>query len=291
MTAYQIEEDVNPEMRLGRHVAHDPRSLLFPFRAPGLPITNARWSTTTNKVLDQGNLGSCTGNAVTGALICSRSNPLHDGLTDTQVSGLSETLAVKIYSRGTQLDAWPGSWEPDDTGSDGLSVAKAAQELGYVSSYSHAFTWQDAVTALTIGPIIVGINWYSGFDSPASDGLIQKTGTIRGGHEICFDEVNSDHKLVWFRNSWSSQWGVNGRACMTWDTFNAILAEDGDATVLAPLTAPVPTPVPTPPNPGPAAADQELLDISETWVAHRKTYAPNEALRQVLIKWRQSRGF
>jgi len=295
MMAYQIEEQVIPEMRLGRHVGHDPRSLRYPFRAPGLPLTNARWSADNDTILDQGNLGSCTGNATTGSLICSaNSNPLHARLSATQISTLTEALAVKIYSRATEIDSYSGTYEPDDTGSDGLSVAKAAQEMGLISSYSHCFTWQDAVTALTVSPIIVGINWYSGFDDPDSSGLVHRAGTIRGGHEICFDEVDSDNKLVWFRNSWSDQWGVRGRACMTWDTFNAILAEDGDATVLAPLAVPVPPPVPTPPTPDPAPtkdeADQELLDISDTWVGHRKTYAPNEALRQVLIKWRLSRG-
>lgn len=294
MTAYRIDEEIIPEMRLGRNVNHDPRSLRYPFRAPGLPLINARWSSSVNRVLDQGNLGSCTGNALTSALICSHLNPLHEGLSDAQVTTLDETLAVRIYGRGTELDDYTGTYPPDDTGCDGLSVSKAAQEMGYISSYSHCFTWQDAVTALTIGPIIVGINWYSGFDNPASDGVIEKTGTIRGGHEVCFDEVDAGNKLVWFRNSWSNQWGVSGRACMTWDTFSATLAEDGDATVLAPLAVPVPPPVPTPPSPDPAptkdATDQELLDVSADWVGHRKTYAPNEALRQVLIAWRSSRG-
>lgn len=289
MKAYQIPEQVVPEMRLGRNVAHDLRSLRYPFRAPGLPITNSRWSREIDTVLEQGNLGSCTGNSVAAALICSLSNPIHDALSLVQVSELNEALAVKIYSRGTELDIWEGAWEPQDTGCDGMSVAKAAQEFGYISSYSHCFTWQDAVTALTLSPIIVGINWYEGFDVPDGDGVIEKTGGIRGGHEICFDEVDSDNQLVWFRNSWSNQWGINGRACMTWDTFNAILAEDGDATVLAPLATPVPTPIPTP-TPDPTAMDQELLDITADWVGHRKTYAPNEALRQVLIRWRSSRG-
>jgi hypothetical protein len=288
MKAYEIEEEIIPEMRLGRHVAHDARSLLFPFRAPGLPVTNARWSTDADVVLDQGNLGSCTGNATTGALICSNKNPLHNALTSAQRATLNETLAVKFYSRATELDPFDGTYKPDDTGSDGNSVAKGAVGFGYFSGYSHAFSWIDAVTALTIGPIIVGINWFSGFDNPDNDGLIKITGSIRGGHEICFDEVDSSNKLVWFRNSWSSQWGKKGRACMTWDAFNVILAQDGDATVLAPLTAPTPTPVPTPPSQ--AEADQELLDISDDWVSHRKTYAPNEALRQVLIRWRSSRG-
>lgn len=291
MTTYRIEEQVIPEMRLGRHVNHDPKSLRYPFRAPALPVTNMRWSIDTDAILDQGDLGSCTGNATTGSLICSAYNPLRSGLSDAQKSGLNEALAVKFYSRATELDPFDGTYKPDDTGSDGSSVAKAAQGFGYISSYSHAFSWQDAVAALTVGPVIVGLNWYEGFDNPDRDGVIEKTGSIRGGHEICYDEVDSDNKTVWFRNSWTEQWGIRGRACMTWDTFSAILAEDGDATVLAPLDVPVPTPIPTPdPTPTPGDPDQELLDISADWVSHRKTYAPNEALRQVLIRWRSSRG-
>ena len=122
-------------------------------------------------VLDQGALGSCTGNATVDALGCS---PYYETLTMGQQQGsLNEALAVKIYSLATTLDNYPGSYPPEDTGSDGLSAAKAAQQSGYISGYTHALSLNDALSALVLGPVIVGIDWYEGFDNPDTTGLIE----------------------------------------------------------------------------------------------------------------------
>lgn len=290
-----IERHLIPELvvegkRLGRNVNHDPRSLRYPFRAPTVQLVSKRWSTDSDLILDQGNLGSCTGNATAGALICSNGNPLHDALTADQVASLNEDQAVKFYSRATEIDPYEGTYKPTDTGSDGLSVAKAANQFGYISGYSHALSLNDALAALTTGPIIIGIGWYEGFDNPRSDGLVVKTGSLRGGHEICLDEIDVSSKEVWFRNSWSDGWGINGRACMLWDTLGALLDDDGDATVFTPNSVPDPTPPipqPEPDQPLPTeTADQKLYRETTKWTSKVRCYPPNERLRQHLIEWR-----
>jgi len=197
-------------------------------------------------------------------------------------------LAIKIYSRATETDPWAGTYKPDDTGSDGLDAAKAATEFGYISGYTHALSLQDALAALTISPIIIGINWYSGMDNPLVSGEVSPTGTVRGGHEICLDEINVEKQIVWIRNSWSSGWGIKGRAYLTFDGLGKLLSEDGDATVFTPLSAPAPTPIPTP---TPVADDSTLAALAKPWVGHKKTYPPNEKLRQVLIPWLKAKGY
>jgi hypothetical protein len=238
-----IPESRVPGKPLGRHVHHDPRSRAYAY----VPRAGAYVSAKHVRhipVLDQKALGSCTGNACEGAI---GTSGLFDALPDmlrlsTTDAVANEAAAVVLYSRATQLDGIPGSYPPNDTGSDGLSVAKAAKEQGLISGYLHAFSLDAALRALEQQPIIVGIDWYSGFDDPDAAGLVQISGGVRGGHEIVFDEIDAAKKLVWFTNSWGTSWGVNGRACMSFKTFGKLLKRDGDATILLPLSQPPPQP-------------------------------------------------
>ncbi len=243
-----------PGKPLGRIIHHDERSRLYPFRAP-IPgkrtsVRHARVPLGT--VLDQANLGSCTGNACLGAIF---TQPLQGALALTPVKlNFDETTAIKLYSAATVLDEFAGTYPPDDTGSSGLAVAKAAQQAGYISGYLHAFSADDALDALVAGPIIVGVDWHSGFDNPSADGEMRLAGPVRGGHELCVDQIDVENQRVWVTNSWSKSWGLDGRAWWSWSTFAALLAKDGDATILVPLTQPAPTPAPPTPAPDPGAA-------------------------------------
>src|SRR5206468_3322308 len=76
-------------------------------------------------VLDQGQLGSCTANAGTGAL---GTQPFYDAvgretLPSTDAAEL-EKYAVQLYEDATVVDGYPGSYPPDDTGSSGLAICK-----------------------------------------------------------------------------------------------------------------------------------------------------------------------
>jgi hypothetical protein len=284
---YQTEQQV-PGRRLGRHVKHDSRSLLYPFKASSIPLVSARWSVEGDPVLDQLDVGSCVGNASVGTTICSNHNPLHSALSDEQRGGLNEDLAVRVYSLATELDDFPGTYPPEDTGSDGLDGAKAMTKLGYITGYTHTFSLNDALAALTLSPVILGINWYAGMDNPTQDGSVSATGTIRGGHEVCLDEIDVEHERVWIRNSWSAGWGIRGRANLSFTGLGTLLSQDGDVTVFAPLSVPAPTPVPTPPE---VDYDSELAALALPWTEHKKTYPPNEKLRLELIQWLKARGY
>jgi hypothetical protein len=230
--------------RLGRHVNHDPRSLAYQVRAD-VVLRTVLWPRHID-VLDQGDLGSCTGNAATGAL---GTDPLWDALQTPQRIKLDETEAVALYSAATALDPYAGTYPPTDTGSDGVSVAKATQKAGLISGYLHATSIAAMNTALQTGPVIVGVNWYEGFDSPDSTGLVKISGSVRGGHEfevLGYDVLTDTYTAV---NSWGAGWGVLGRFRFTGATMTRLLAEDGDCTQLLPLSASPPVPTPTPPPP------------------------------------------
>ena len=225
MTAVVIPE-LAGVARLGRHVEHDARSFAYGVDLLGNTDTHTIYWTRHSPILDQGNLGSCTGNAMTGALGC-------DPLLRDDPAQYNEDYAVKLYEEATRLDAFPGEYPPDDTGSSGLAVAKAAKRFGKISIYHHAFTKLGILHALQHGPVIIGINWYEGFDTPDSDGVISIAGEVRGGHEVLIRGWDMDAGLLHGDNSWSSRWGANGSFSMTLETWLRLRAERAD--VILPL--------------------------------------------------------
>ncbi len=218
----EIPEQRVEGRRLGRHVEHDPRSLAF--KAERAPAVTSVTHQATGLPLNQGQLGSCTANALCGAL---------DSAPDFQGGApLTEDNAVKLYELETQLEGKP--YPPNDPGGSGLMVCKAAKEMGLISSYQHAFGVDEALQALVLRPVITGINWYTSFDTPdPSTGVVEIApgATVRGGHEIVADEIDADQQLVWFWNSWGTDWGVEGRFCMSFGTWDQLLKEQGDVTV------------------------------------------------------------
>jgi hypothetical protein len=208
--------------RLGRHVEHDPRSRTFSAeRAPKIISVKHQ---ATGLPLNQGELGSCTANALCGAL---DSAPNFNGGTP-----LNEQEAVSVYELETKLEGQP--YPPNDPGGSGLMVCKAAKQLGLIASYKHAFGLQHALEALVLRPVITGISWYTSFDTPdPTTGLVEIApgATVRGGHEIVADEIDAENELVWFWNSWGTQFGLGGRFCMKFATWEQLLENQGDVTV------------------------------------------------------------
>lgn len=228
MKVRRIEEhSVGHGGRLGRHVEHDPRSRNYAVAAAVETIGRVRHR--RFGVLDQGDLGSCTGNAITG---CLNSLPFH--ITGTHLK--TEDDAVRLYLEATRLDGISGSYPPDDTGSSGLAACKAAKNEGLIASYSHAFSVEAALTALMTAPVITGVDWYEGFDTPDDQGRVSISGQVRGGHEfeiIGLQPAASGWLDGWVIavNSWGTGWGVNGRFRFTVRDWANLLDQDGDVTV------------------------------------------------------------
>jgi hypothetical protein len=261
---------------LGRHVNHDDRSLQYLLPEADQVLT-VQW-TRDIPVLDQGNVGACTGNACTGIL---GTNPDYADLAVKLAAGLvlDENEALTLYSAAEVIDG-DGPYPPNDNGSSGLSVAKAAQAAGLCSGYVHATSIAGAHTAIQSGPFMVGSDWYTSFDSPGANGLvaIAPGATVRGGHEYECIGYDATTDLWEFVNSWGASFGVAGHFFYSTATFEALLGSQGDVTALVPLSRPAPTPGPVPPVPAPVPPappkpPPEAITWFEEFLAWLKSWA------------------
>lgn len=220
-----IPEIVIPDKRLGRHIEHDERSRAFAVvPEPSVKIHTVRHPL-YGSPLNQGSLGSCTGNAVVQAL---NTRPLHV----TGVKLLREDDAIAVYSLATSIDEFTGEFPPTDTGSSGLAAAKAAQQKGLITEYRHAFDVIDAMQALMGRSVITGVPWYEGFDHPNPSGVVKVEGQVRGGHEFAVIGYEMNDRMVVAVNSWGIGWGVRGRFRFDLKDWERLLGEQGDVTVL-----------------------------------------------------------
>lgn len=266
---------------LGRHVNHDPRSLAF--RVAEAPASNLRSVTWARRVpiFDQGELGSCTGNASVGVL---GTDPFFGTLPDSSRAdrGMDETFAIGVYSDATIVDPFSGTYPTTDTGSDGLSVAKVLTTRGLISGYQHCTSLTAVITALQSGPVITGTNWYDSFDDPDSNGrvTIEPTAVVRGGHEYECVGVDLEQQLLHFAQSWGTTWGARGYFNMGFSDYERLLSEDGDATSFVPVTLPAPQ------------GDPDLLFFQQTYAwAQARHYTTNRMAAQAALALFRAKGY
>ena len=163
--------------------------------------------------LNQGDTGSCTGNAADAAL-CSLGD----------AADYNETVARTIYENGTCIDngcatpctcaSCPAAFCPDtnanDTGSNGSSVAQYLVNTGKIKAYTTADTIADLLSCLSTPgrAAIIGVTWYNSMFTPNSDGRIVVTASSGavGGHQLFAAAYDAQRGGVWVHNSWGL-WG------------------------------------------------------------------------------------
>jgi hypothetical protein len=254
--------------QLGRLVEHDPRSLQFAHGVlPKTAIKTVDW-TRRAPIFDQGNLGSCTGNAAAGLL--GTDSAARTGLTSATISNsvvpVDEDLAVKVYELATQLDNIQGTYPPDDTGSSGIGAAKALKKLGLATSYTHAFSFDALKSALQSGPVMVGTVWLESMFDVSTNGhvTVDRKSAVAGGHEYVLSAYDATVRVFRMDNSWGESWGARGSAWLAEADMQWLLSQQGDVTVPAWVTAPVPTPPPSPaPSPDPRLV--EVAALMQAW--------------------------
>jgi hypothetical protein len=278
---------------LGRRVSHDDRSLAYAIPViPRRAIKSVNW-TRRVPIFDQGNLGSCTGNAAAGWI--ATDNAARQGQTNVTISTsgagvyrtpvpekivvesastvnvpVDEALAVKIYSLGTRLDEFSGEYPPDDTGSSGLGVSKALVSLGVIKTYNHAFSLDALKTALQTGPVLWGTVWYYSMFRPDPYGIlnVDVSSGEAGGHELVIAGYSVESQMFHGDNSWGTGWGSDGSFSVKETDMAYLLSRDGDIT--QPVWSPAPKPV--------VVSNQTHLDQTLAWARgkglHWEGYTP-----------------
>jgi hypothetical protein len=131
-----------------------------------------------------------------------------------------------IYHQAQLVDEWPG------TNYDGTSVRGGAKYLnnsGKIGNYYWAYDVPTMVTTLlTIGPVVIGSNWYNNMFYPNSNGLISIGGGIAGGHAYVINGVDTVTRLFRIKNSWGQSWGKQGHAFISFDDMTRLINENGE---------------------------------------------------------------
>ena len=237
----RFEEDVHEGMRLGRHQWLDGRSLAFMVENDvaemAQPLTGRTWDRVL-VILDQGSLGSCTGNAGTGAL---GTEPFYSGvgfsvLGDPSDASAAQEFAVDLYSDATRADIYPGTYPPEDTGSSGLAICKVVKQRGTIPRYRWARSPYGLLRLLQYGPVLQGMPWYNAFFDPDGDGFIDADprwfgSGVAGGHEVEAVGVELDtrdafNSTIVYVNSWGTSWADAGRFRMRLRTYERLNGVD-----------------------------------------------------------------
>ena len=157
----KFDEAVHEGMRLGRNMWLDGRSLAHmvenDVQEMGMSLKSCEWERVLT-VLDQGQLGSCTGNAGTGAL---GTQPFYDAVGSAVLpkpddAAGAEEFAVQLYADATVVDGYPGVYPPDDTGSSGLAICKVLKSRDTINGYRWARTAYGFLRLLQRGPVLQG---------------------------------------------------------------------------------------------------------------------------------------
>ena len=228
------EEYVEPlhgqDSRLGRLIEFDLTSTRYPIRSllgPRSVLQSKEWP--CFEYLDQGNVGACVG------FSCE-----HDIAADPVMLPVSHNHAMQIYKEAQRIDPWPGE---DYEGTSVLAGVKTLKAMGYISEYRWAFSIDDVLDTLAnYGPVIFGINWYSGMFYPNAAGVINPSGSLAGGHAILGVGYNHEHQLVHLHNSWGQGWGRGGDCWISVANLTRLLNERGEACVPVVRTDPNPQP-------------------------------------------------
>lgn len=181
---------------------------------------------------DQGPIGSCTGNAIAGALelLLKRNNKQNDISrlfiyyferlligTVNYDSGAYIRDGIKVcYTYGASLESlWPYDVRKFKTRPDSKATQDALKRK--VTLYQRVANHEGCLDAINNGyPVAIGFNVYSSFESDS----VTRTGAMTypntrkeillGGHAVLLVGYDKMRQVYIARNSWGTSWGDRG---------------------------------------------------------------------------------
>ena len=188
---------------------------------------------------NQGNLGSCTGQAIAGAIeLLNKRNGKHNDISRLFIyyyerlllgtvnydSGAYIRDGIKVTNHyGASLEShWP--YDIRKFRQEPINEAKVDALKRKVTRYERVIDFNGCINALSNGyPVIIGFHVYSSFmtNNVARTGNMPYPNTKRerllGGHAVLLVGYNKTKKVFIARNSWGTSWGDKGYFYMPFD--------------------------------------------------------------------------
>lgn len=223
----------------------DERDFLFPVQAYKVPdffvIGNLA------KVRDQGNVGSCVGFGIGGALttLAKLLNVYEDWFSPTWIYngarllngdlkydvGAYPRLAFKfLKDHGCLLEdfrPYKHVFDPTDPLSWGVEKEAAKWPL---FEYTRVVDGVEGLCqALALGqPVALGSPWFYSWMDIGSDGMLpERYDSIAGGHATYLYGFDRVKKVFFGQNSWGEEWGDRGRFQMPFSAIDAFKQNGG----------------------------------------------------------------
>ncbi len=247
---------------LGRLIedVETPRAIeLYPFELEVATVERALHRPGWIRSHDQGREGSCVGHAVA----------LERGITNTaELPGRAWRRydPISIWRAAKAIDEWSFTKPEDENGTSVRAAYEIARTLGLtrvrtmrlenerptpvlyrqahrspdpeagVLEYRWARTVDQVRAGIAAGlPVVIGIEWLVGFDSPTLKGrerwlpLYKDGGNSRGGHAVTITAASDRRQAVSIVNSWGSDYPP---AWMPYETLSALLTRRGEAALV-----------------------------------------------------------
>ena len=116
--------------------------------------------------------------------------------------------AIDAYKWITANDSFPGTYPPDDTGSDSLTGCKWLVKQGLAKSCTILSGMSAVKVAVQSGPVIIGINWLSNMYTPDRCGQLNVNGSVDGGHAESTAGYDAATDTWYIQNHWDNDWGI-----------------------------------------------------------------------------------
>ncbi|RPI06465.1 MAG: peptidase [Ignavibacteriae bacterium] len=228
----------------------DQRDLLYSAIRPVLalpPRTDLRPK--CSAVEDQGNLGSCTGNALAGAIeFLQRRNGVTffdasrlfiyynerviEGTVASDSGAMIRDGIKTLKNQGVCTETrWPYIIKDFMAKPNAACYKEALQRQ--ITSYHRILTLDDMRTCLADGfPFVYGFTVYESFETleVARTGVVpmpQPAERAVGGHAVLAVGYDDDQRIFLVRNSWGTAWGKNGYFTMPYEYLaSRFLADD-----------------------------------------------------------------
>jgi len=226
------------------HWKASPPNLQFPIYnqvAPSITPTIVDLRPYASPIDDQGNLGSCTGNAIAGAIdlvdyenkkservsrlfIYYQERVIEGDITKDNGAYIHDGITACSQTGAPLESLWPYTVSKFAVQPNQTAYTDAAKRK--VTGYSKCNNFAAVKTALANkAPVVIGFYVYSSFESgtwwqPRGTGLMPypntRTEQLLGGHAVCIvgynDNLTGPAGKGYFivRNSWGTSWGQQG---------------------------------------------------------------------------------